>query len=204
MDIIHPEKLSFEYIRNKAEEFRSQYVKPPDKVPVPIIEIVELDLQIESIPIPNLLKTIDVDGFLSNDSKSLYVDSDIYMDERNLNRLRFTYAHEIGHFILHQDIIKKCNFRNEEEWLHFREDMSEDDLFIFEQQAYEFAGRLLVPLNSLNVELQKVTDKIELFKSIYPDNNISLYESISRFICKKFAVSDGVILRRLKNEKINF
>ena len=181
-----------------------EFVKPPDKIPVPIIDIVELQLGITPVPVPYLLKSIDVDGFLSNDLKFIYVDQDIYFDERFVNRLRFTFAHEVGHLVLHKNEIKQCNFRNENEWLHFREDMLEDDLFHFEQQAYEFAGRLLVPLDSLKEEIVRLKDKIDQFRSAFGDNNDEiLKESISRIICSKYRVSEGVILRRIRNEKIN-
>ena len=39
-----PRRLSWENIREKAEEFRSKYVKPTELIPVPIDEIVEIDL----------------------------------------------------------------------------------------------------------------------------------------------------------------
>lgn len=204
MDYIRPQKLSFDFIRNKAEEFRNKYIKPPDRVPVPIEEIVEFQLKINIVPIPHLLTSIDVDGFLSNDLKSIYIDQNIYIDKRFVKRLRFTFAHEIAHLVLHEAEIRQCHFKNEEEWLQFRENMSEDDLVQFEQQAYEFAGRLLVPRNKLLEELEIISDKIDQFKSHYDENQSnSLNDAISRIICDKFGVSDGVILRRLKNERIN-
>ncbi len=64
-----PKKLSWDFIRNKAELFRSQYIKPPDLVPVPIEEIIEFDLKITPWPKKGLLQKIDIDGFLSNDLK---------------------------------------------------------------------------------------------------------------------------------------
>jgi Zn-dependent peptidase ImmA (M78 family) len=200
---IQPKKLTYEFIRDQAEAFRRKYVNPPNKIPIPIIEIVELQLRITPIPVPGLLQSIDVDGFLSNDLKSIYIDQSIYLDDRYENRLRFTFAHEIGHLVLHKDEIQQCNFRNGDEWLHFREDMLEDDLFYFEQQAYEFAGRLLVPIDSLREEIGNMKDKIDHFRSIAGENNEEmLKESIARVICGKFKVSEGVVLRRIRNEKI--
>lgn len=198
-----PKKLSWEEIREKAEEFRRKYVKPPNLIPVPIEEILEFDLAIIPWPKKGLLQEIDIDGFLSNDLKYLFVDADIYDDPRQENRLRFTFAHEIGHFVLHKKEIQSCEFRTEEDWIHFREDMSEDDLFWFEQQAYEFAGRLLVPLDQLKLELENKKDKIKLFRDTYgSDDDDLLIQAISRVICGKFGVSEGVIRRRIKSEKI--
>jgi len=53
-------KLKWEFIRQKAEEFRRDYVKPIDLVPVPIIEIVELELGIQPIPKAGLKRRIDI------------------------------------------------------------------------------------------------------------------------------------------------
>jgi len=203
VDYIKPQKLSRDFIRTKAEDFRNEFVSPSIQIPVPIIEIIELKLELIPIPVPNMLKSIDVDAFLSNDLKSIYVDQDIYFDDRYLNRLRFSLAHEVGHLVLHENEIRQCNFRTEKDWLHFREDMQEDDLFFFEQQAYEFAGRLLVPINQLRNSIDELKSKIEQYRSaINDENNDMLKEVVSRLICTKFKVSDGVILRRLRNENI--
>ena len=48
---IHPLRLKFDLIRTKADEFRQRYVNPPDLLPIPIVEIVELQLGIMPIPI---------------------------------------------------------------------------------------------------------------------------------------------------------
>lgn len=87
-------------------------------------------------------------------------------------------------------------------WDYIRE-KAEDDLFWFEQQAYEFAGRLLVPKNHLIKELEKQRNKIDQFRALAEsDDDELLIRAISRIICDKFDVSDSVIFRRIKNEKI--
>ncbi len=196
-------KLKWEFIRQKAEEFRRDYVKPIDLVPVPIIEIVELELGIQPIPKAGLKRRIDIDGFLTNDLKHICVDLDVYMDERQINRLRFTYAHEIGHLILHENEIRQCDFRTPEDWIHFHEDFLEDDLNWFEQQAYEFAGRLLVPRDKLIKEIQKHQDKINEYRSIIEEGEEELIEAISRLIRDRFKVSWIVIQKRIRKENVS-
>ena len=202
MGKLKPKRYSWEEIREKAEIFRERYVKPTDKVPVPIIEIVECDLNILPWPIKGLKPKIDIDGFLSNDLKEIFIDEDVYYDLRYENRLRFTFAHEVGHYVLHKEEIEGCTFRTEKEWIKFREDMSEDDLFWFEQQAYEFAGRLLVPVKQLKIELQSHIEKIRIYADSYGKNGEDiLIRALSRVISNKFQVSEGVIQRRIRNEK---
>ena len=62
-----PERMKWNEIREKAEDFRTKYVSPPDMIPVPIEDIVEFELGISPWPINGLLQKIDIDGFLSND-----------------------------------------------------------------------------------------------------------------------------------------
>ncbi len=171
---LEPPRLKWEFIRQKAEEFRRSYVNPIDLVPIPIIEIVELKLRIHPIPKAGLKRSIDIDGFLTNDLKNICIDLDVYEDERQISRLRFTYAHEIGHLILHENEIRQCDFRTPEDWIHFHEDFLEDDLNWFEQQAYEFAGRLLVPKEELIREIKKHQKKIDEYRSIMAEGEEEL------------------------------
>jgi len=169
---------------------------------VPIIEIVEFDLGILPLPKAGLKRSIDIDGFLTKDLKNICIDLDVFEDERQINRLRFTYAHEIGHLILHEKEIRQCDFRTSEDWLHFHEDFLADDLNWFEQQAYEFAGRLLVPKEKLLEEIQKHQKKINEYKSMIGEGEEELLEAISRLICDRFQVSPIVIQKRIRKEKI--
>lgn len=199
---INPPRLTWNFIRQKAEEFRRNYVSPIDSVPVPIIEIVELKLGIQPIPQTGLKRRIDIDGFLTNDLKNICVDLDVYKDERQINRVRFTFAHEVGHLILHENEIRQCDFRTEEDWIHFHEDFLKDDLNWFEQHAYEFAGRLLVPKEELIREIQNHQNKIDEYRSVIGDGEEMLIEAISRLICDKFKVSWTVIQKRIRIENI--
>lgn len=201
---IEPPRLSWPQIRDQAENFRRKHVNPVDLVPIPIDQIVEIGLGIEPLPIVGLMKEIDIDGFLTSDLKTICIDSDIYQNPRMESRLRFTLAHEIGHWVLHEEQIKKCSFRNPADWLHFREDFLEDDLGWFEQQAYEFAGRLLVPKERLLSEIGKLGRKINEYRTRSSGETDAFHEAIARVICGVFQVSPGVIARRIRSEKISF
>lgn len=200
---IKPVRYTWPQIRELAEDFRKSYVHPPDKIPVPIEETVEFDLRLEIISVDRLKSTIDVDGFLSNDLKTIYIDKQVYDEEKYISRFRFTLAHEVAHYILHEDIIEKSQFRTIEDWIHFREEMSGEDLNWFEQQAYEFAGRLLVPKERLITALEEQREKIEKYKShVSNENDERLIDAISKVICDKFRVSSNVIYRRIRSEKL--
>lgn len=202
MPHIQPPRLTWQHVRERAEEFRARYVDPVDSLPVPIIEIVEIKLKLTPIPIFRLLEEIDIDGFLTKDLKSICVDRDVYENPRKENRLRFTFAHEIGHLVLHRKEIQLCRFRTPADWIRFRDDFEEEDLSWFELQAYEFAGRLLVPLSPLIREIEMLSKKTLEYKKLAGGNEEQIIQAISRLVCKKFGVSADVIARRIKSEKI--
>ena len=203
MRSIKPPRLTKAEIWNKSEEFRNKYVSPVDRIPVPIIEIIEIDLKIYPEPYKGLKQLCDIDGFLTSDLKGICIDYDFYFEEKYENRLRFTYAHEIGHLVLHKDQIQRCRFKTPQEWISFRENMSENDLSWFEYQAYEFAGRLLVPKRKLIESLKRIREKIEQYKTLTgKDDSDLLREYVSNAICKDFKVSADVILRRIYSERI--
>lgn len=203
MTHIRPPRLTWTQVRAKAEEFRLEYVVPADALPVPIIEIVELRLKLNPVPVSGLLEEIEVDGFLTKDLSSICVDQDIYENPHKENRLRFTFAHEVGHWFLHKKEVQICRFRTPKDWIRFREDFEEEDLLWFEQQAYEFAGRLLVPREPLVSEIRRLAPKIQAYRKQGGSDQEQIIHAISRSICRMFAVSADVIARRIKSEKLS-
>lgn len=206
---LKPNRLSKEQIWEEAESFREKYVLPPDTVPVPIDEIVEFDMNIQPQPIPNLKSEHDIDGFLVfiRDTPVIYIDQNIYENERQENRRRFTYAHESGHFWLHIDRIKavkdEFNLDSPRDWIEFRANIPEDDLGWFEWQAYEFAGRLLVPRNRLIQELNSCSDKVSAFRNVFPNgDDEQLIDYLAGAINQVFRVAEKTIVKRIRHEKI--
>jgi Zn-dependent peptidase ImmA (M78 family) len=71
------------------------------------------------------------------------------MDERYINRLRFSMAHEISHIFLHAELYPKQRFNDLDEYIRFHRSKSEKAHRWFEYQANNFAGNLLVPAPEL-------------------------------------------------------
>jgi hypothetical protein len=197
--------LKFDTIRSRADIFREKHWKGKG-CPVDILYIIEFDLHLEIIPIPGLKKAGDIDSFLLGDFSGIAVDEEEYMDDRYLNRIRYSAAHEVGHYTLHREIYDKCQFsdiKTEEEWIDLVKRLPQDEYDWLEQQAYEFAGRLLVPTEDLENEIKQLNVKIDLIKSNYPDiDNQKLAEHIAPVIAKKFDVSATVISKRIMIEKV--
>jgi hypothetical protein len=93
-------------LRELADRIRQEYW-PEGILPINTAEIVELRLNFDVEPVPGLLSILDVDAYLKTDLSGIVVDQDCYMKDRFANRLRFSLAHELGHYFLHRDIYIK-------------------------------------------------------------------------------------------------
>ncbi len=189
-------KIDYDSIELAANGFLLEY-NPSHTIPVPIEDIIEKILKIEIIPIKGLLSLEQIDGFVSYDCKNIYIDEDQYMSATN--RARFTLAHEVGHTILHKDLIKKVN--SIAEWKKFV--LGEGTgRAIYETEANVFASQVLVPSDQLIIEYESAKQKVVgMFKKLnleVPlDEEIIPYASVE--ISKIFEVSELSITIRLKN-----
>ncbi len=199
-----PPRLRWDTIRDKADDFRKNYVNPINKIPVPVEEIIEFKLGIEIVPLIGLKQLIDMEGFLFSDLKTICVDNASYQDERFYKRIRFTLAHELGHLILHSEEIKNASLNSIEDWINIIQNMDQDDLDWFERQANEFAGRLLVPVGKLKELIEKDQEKIESFYQNSPNNEVeeAAITAFSKINSEKFGVSYSVIKTRIYKERI--
>ena len=190
-------------IWEKAEKFRTTYW-PENILPVNTEKVVESRLKLNIEPMHGLEDELDMDAFLRMDLSGIVVDHDSYMDKRYSNRLRFSFAHEIGHLELHKDIYMQLAIANTEDWITFIDNVPDREYGYFEYQANEFAGKLLVPRQALEQELDKLLKEIEklgLLKFLESDPN-SVLSRISQSLCKPFGVSYQVIEKRVEREDL--
>lgn len=188
---------------NIADETRKKYW-PESTLPVNTEEIVEFRLKLDIEPVKYLLSTIDIDAYLKRDLSGIVVDYDCYMEDRFANRMRFSFAHELGHFFLHKELYARFGVESPEEWKDFILSVPENEYKSFEWQANEFAGRLLVPHAELEAEMEKVNDILienNLISFLEKDPDAVL-SRISPMLCKPFGVSTEVIEKRVKREEL--
>jgi len=131
-----------------ADRFRVSVLDEGSEPPIDVIYIVDVMLKQDIVPLPGLFAEQRMDAALMPDLCGFYV------DEGSLtaweagskwveNRLRFSFAHELGHYVLHRDIIAERKFNSFDNFKRWAG--SAHDLESAEYQANEFAGRLLVP-----------------------------------------------------------
>jgi hypothetical protein len=189
-------------LRELADQKRQKYW-PEGILPVDTTKIIELRLRLEVEPMFDLLSTLDVDAYLKSDLSGIVVDHDCYMNDKFLNRLRFSMAHELAHYFLHREIYSSLSLSSPEDWKEFIQNVPETEYEAFEYQANEFAGRFLVPYEKLK---SAIMDSIEMIKRsgieyLLSDSDMVL-SRISPFLRRIFGVSEQVIEIRVRREKL--
>ena len=152
--------LSKGEIESRADSFRKRFWNKP--VPVDIENIIEIGLKIGLIPVPGLQNLCDADALITSNWRYIYVDNSRYLDERYRNRLRFSLAHEMGHFILHKELYKSFNIKGQNDYYKLLNEFPPEQYGYLEFQANSFASYLLVPRDILVFEKNKALEKIKI------------------------------------------
>lgn len=186
-----------------ADEIRSKYWAE-NLLPIDMEKIIELRIGLDIEPMHGLFTLIDMDAWLKMDLRAIVVDYDCYMKEKFVNRLRFSLAHELGHYFLHRDIYSNLPFNSLEDWKDFMTNVSEAEYNDFEWQANEFAGKFLVPYDFLATKVKEAIKIIKQKKLVEhlrqePDAVLS---RVAPFLRKPFGVSEIVIKNRVQNEEL--
>jgi hypothetical protein len=203
--MINPADFKAPYIpRDKvweqADRILDQYW-PSRNIPVEVFEIVEFDIGLRIETVSGLKRAADVDALLLGDLKTIIVDWEEFLDDRAQNRMRFSVAHELGHFILHSEVIRQLRYGSVNEWIATIQALPDDQYRWLEQHAYEFAGRLLVPpLRLRDAFSQAIHQAKEHGFTNWDSSGDTGLEYVAQSIGRSFRVSGEVIERRLKRE----
>lgn len=192
--------LKYSQIADESVNFLNQ--NNADSIPIEIEHIIEYNYGIDIIPLPGLLDLYGVDGFITHDFSSIYVDNFIY--EHRKYRYRYTLAHEIGHLFLHKKYLDVYQFSNINEWKNFYNEMDQRDYAIMEFQGYAFGGLVLVPQLELKKYfteyLPQVIPLIEQAQSKGVDRkNYSIYakDALASYLSPIFEASTDVLNKRI-------
>lgn len=108
-----------------------------------------------------MYRSFEVNAFISNDFRKIYVDEYLYV---NLEpQYRFTLAHELGHMVLHSAFYKRSKIESVASYIEFVSDVGEDEYKLIEAQANDFAGLFLVPTEALREHFREQAREITRF-----------------------------------------
>lgn len=189
------ERLKYDDLREEVSQFVNDF-KLDQSIPVDVEKIADTKLRLDIVPVPRLRLDRGLDGFLSSDRRSIYV-QDTSGEGRLLNRHRFTLAEELGHWYLHEDLYRAAQGLGLAEVSAYINSLQDEDIARFEWQAKCFAGLLLVPSEDLAKAIQGAiafAAKRGFSKVDLADESHRGY--LARHIGDQFGVSDVVVLKR--------
>jgi len=189
------------------EEAIKFLAKHPDynEIPIQIADIIDLDLKMNIAPLPGLRNLIEgSDAFLSLDKSTIWVDE--YISEKQVNRYRFTLAHEVGHMVLHPEIYEVLDFSSTQAAICSILSIPKKVRNDLEWQADEFAGRVLVPQMELKNSFKEEKERAEI--RVHEDmpglNNINFARAVeisfTTELSNIFEVSQASMGVRLRKE----
>lgn len=195
MSVPAPERLSYETLRGIVEEFRQEHW-PSGEIPVDVEYIADVRLRLDIVAVPHLYRGYGIDGFLSADRSTIYVDRAV-QEHSILYRYRFTLAHELGHYHLHEELFDSADFNSVEDWKEFLTEMSEENRGWYEWQGYAFAGLLLVPAEPLAARIAEAAERARRSSFDNLDLDVEAHRDIvADWVGRRFDVSAEVIIRR--------
>jgi len=178
-----------------ADEFLDNY-HPDRTVPVPIDEIVEFDLDLEIVPIPQIENLLGVVGYLSTDLQTITVDP-IHM-EKVTTRYRFTLAHEVAHILLHGEYIRAFAPATIDQWKRLMRETDPEVSTKVEKNTDRLANAILVPCGALETAWDNARARA-LANGLDPDEfDDILLERLARPIADTFHVNTTSIIFALR------
>jgi len=190
---------SYSDIGEKVDAFFAQYY-PSREIPIPIEEIIELKLQLHIYPFPRLYIDHRQNGFLSADRTTINVDQVQY--DQYIDKFRYTLAHELGHFILHESCYKNQSFSSPIDYVSWLISVDREAIGWFETHADWFAEQILVPTEPLEAICREVIAKHKKTFSalkVVPD---TIWSYISNEISGYFDVNPPVVECRLRRSAL--
>jgi Zn-dependent peptidase ImmA (M78 family) len=183
-------------IKEAADGFRLAYWG--NIIPVDIEKILETKLDMSIIPVPELSLYCDTDALITSDWTTVIVDNAKYSDQKYLNRLRFSIAHEIGHYVLHQDFYSSLEIQTTEDFYNFINQLPGEQYAYLETQANKFANFLLVPREILFLEKEKILQAKGVMADFLRFDDETLNSYIAGPLSTIFGVSSEVVEIALK------
>ncbi|MBU0986921.1 MAG: ImmA/IrrE family metallo-endopeptidase [Proteobacteria bacterium] len=195
--------LNKESIWIEAEHARSKYW-PENILPIQSEIVIQGGLGLDIVFLKGLFQVALSNAFLSFDRSKVVIDNYAYNCGRYDDKINFDLAHEIGHYLLHEEVYDYLHnkIKSFDDYLDFMNTAPDSAIRNYEFQASEFAGRFLVPVAELNRQIEIRCD--EAIKNgkmdKYAQNTDVFLSVISPEIADIFGVTFTNIEERVKRE----
>lgn len=195
-----------EHVLAVIEDLRSQHeVLREDRTPIDVFTFLEIDLGLNPIPFDDLKARYDVEAAIMADFTGIYLDAEQYIlmehgPEWRLKRLRFTVAHELGHYFLHRHLPQKEQFSSLPNFARWTYTLG-GNKYTIEQEANEFAGRLLVPKGKLQDCFDEFAKDAEKLIPHFMDSG-EIRQKFAEQVAPRFGVNSDVVKIRLDRDGI--
>lgn len=195
-----------EHVWSKIEELRAAFdLLQADRTPIDVFTFLEVDLGLDPIPFDDLVAKYRVEAAIKADFSGICPDAEQYElmekgPEWKLNRLRFTVAHELAHSFLHRDLPQASHFASLPDFAKWTASHG-GRKYTAEQEANEFAGRLLVPANRLGTMFDEFADEAERLMPNFMDNG-QLRDKFAERVAPRFGVNAQVVAIRLDRDGV--
>lgn len=190
-------KLKVKYIsRTELSDIADRFLSEnghSEEVPINIEGLYD-KLEIRIIAVPGLKRALQIDAYISSDFKSVVIDEECFT--RYESRARFSLAHELGHSILHKELYSAFEITSMDQYSTFQSLIGQELEKRIENQAQFFAGYLLVPKKTLEVELNRLVSEYGGVESLTLTSLGEIIESLA----STFSVSNEVIFRRIRSD----
>jgi Zn-dependent peptidase ImmA (M78 family) len=195
-----------EHVLAVIEDLRSQHeVLREDRTPIDVFTFLEIDLGLNPIPFDDLKARYDVEAAIMADFTGIYLDAEQYIlmehgPEWRLKRLRFTVAHELGHYFLHRHLPQTEQFASLPNFARWTSTLG-GNKYTIEQEANEFAGRLLVPKGKLQDCFDEFAKDAEKLIPHFMDSG-EIRRKFAEQVAPRFGVNSEVVEIRIDRDGI--
>lgn len=190
-------------IHADAEAFRNLHA-PGVIGAIELDAIIEFGLKMELRPVRHLLRRVRVRACVAGNGRTVWVDNALMRHEPE--QTNEALAHEIAHAQLHSVYLPPVPFSSLDDVRRFHASLGQQLVLRLENEADEWAGRLLLPRRQLKMVFDSAyRSTMQLFADLLspsvPFDVVGIIrERISWVVAQRFAVTPALALRWIEKD----